>query len=345
MAQGSTGFETMWGYVGALSDQLAESWAAGAPSVAARQARSVVVCGMGGSAAAAELVSGILDPGRMQLRVQREYGFDHVPAEGTVLVFSSYSGNTEETLSAWAAAETNVPGLPRVVVCSGGRLGELADAAGVPRVPLPGGLPPRASLGHGIGALCAVLERVGDPGLAEQVPTALAALEAGNRRWGLGSEPATDDALAPLVRGLNGRWPLIYSGCRLTHAVSRRLRAQLNENAKLLVSTAELPELDHNEVVGWGQPTAVREQARVLALRDESESRRVALRFAATRELLGLDGSTWFERHTLAGPPLARMMGLVQEGDVLSCLLAREGGVDPMPVDVIDRLKDRLARD
>jgi glucose/mannose-6-phosphate isomerase len=345
MQQVNTGFETMWGYVGALGAQLAESWAAGASGVAASQLRSVVVCGMGGSAAAAELVSGILDPGLMQLRVQREYGFDQVPGDGTLLVFSSYSGNTEETLSAWAAAESRAPGLPRVVVCSGGRLGELADAAAVPRVPLPGGLPPRASLGHGIGALCAVLERVGDPGLAEQVPPAIATLEAGNRRWGLGAEPATDSALIPLARELNGRWPVIYSGCRLTHAVSRRLRAQINENAKLLVSTAELPELDHNEVVGWGQPTAAREQARVLALRDESESPRVALRFAATRESLGLDGSRWFERRSLAGPPLARMLGLVQEGDVLSCLLAREAGVDPMPVDVIDRLKDRLARD
>ena len=82
----------------------------------------------------------------------------------------------------------------------------------------------------------------------------------------------------------------------------------------------------------------------MLALRDESESPRIALRFAVTQDSLGLDGSRWIERRTLAGPPLARMLGLVQEGDVLSCLLAREAGVDPMPVDVIDRLKGQLAR-
>jgi glucose/mannose-6-phosphate isomerase len=345
MVQGSKGFETMWAHVGALPAQLAESWAVGAPGVAANATRSVVVCGMGGSAAAAELVAGVLDPARMQLRVQRDYEIDHALAAGTLLVFSSYSGNTEETLSAWAAAEEIAPGLPRVVICGGGRLGELADAAAVPRVPLPGGLPPRASLGHGIGALCAVLERAGNPGLAEQVPAAIAALEAGNRRWGLGGMPADDEALTMLARELNARWPMLYSGCRLTHAVARRWRAQLNENAKLLVSSAELPELDHNEVVGWGQPTVARGEVRVLALRDESESPRVGLRFEATREALGLDGSTWFERRTLSGPPLARMSGLVQEGDVLSCLLAREAGIDPMPVEVIDRLKERLARD
>ena len=345
MAQGSAGFETMWAHVGALPAQLAESWAVGAPGVSATGTRSVVVCGMGGSAAAAELVAGVLDPARMQLRVQREYGFDQPLTDGTLLVFSSYSGNTEETLSAWAEAERIAPALTRVVICGGGKLGELADAAAVPRVPLPGGLPPRASLGHGIGALCAVLERAGDPGLAEQVPSAIAALQAGNRRWGLDGLPGDDDTLSAVARELSARLPVLYSGCRLTHAVSRRWRAQINENAKLLVSSAELPELDHNEVVGWGQPTVVREQTRVLALRDESESPRVALRFEATREALGLDGSIWFERRTLAGPPLARMSGLVQEGDVLSCLLAREAGIDPVPVDVIERLKNRLARD
>jgi glucose/mannose-6-phosphate isomerase len=228
-----------------------------------------------------------------------------------------------------------------VVISSGGELVERARAAGVPHLSLPPGLPPRASLGHGVGVLCALLERVGDPGLAHQVPEAVAVLESGSHRWGLVGEP-TDDALEILARRLDGRLPVLWSGCRLTHAVARRWRAQINENSKLLVSTAELPELDHNEVVGWGQATAAREQVRVVALRDESEHARVALRFAATREALGLDVEAWSERHAQPGGPLARMMGLVQEGDVLSCLLAREASVEPVAVEVIDRIKRAL---
>jgi glucose/mannose-6-phosphate isomerase len=333
----------MWAHVEALPDQLRASWSADAPDPGIEGIRDVLVCGMGGSAAAAELVGSILDPARMRVTVRRDYGLEFPPAPGTLLVFSSYSGNTEEVLSAWDSAPTISREHPRVVVSSGGELVERARQAGVAHYSLPAGLPPRASLGHGVGVLCALFEKVGQPDLASQIPDAIDALEAGVHRWGPPADPG-DDALEGLARALDGRLPLIYSGCRLTHAVARRWRAQLNENSKLLVSTAELPELDHNEVVGWGQATMVREQVRVVALRDESEHDRVALRFAATREALGLDSTAWLERHTQPGPPLARMMALVQEGDVLSCLLAREAGVEPVAVAVIDRIKRALTR-
>lgn len=347
MAAQPSGCDQMLALVGALPDQLEASFAAGATQVEHRGIRRVLVCGMGGSAAAAELVGGILDPARMRIEVLRGYELDASPADGTLLVFSSYSGHTEETLSVWAQAGDLAPNCPRVVLSSGGRLSEEAAAAGVPVLPIPAGLPPRASLGHGVGSLCALLEVVGEPGLAEQVPEAVATLRAGNRRWGLEGPEAPNDRdnqLEELAAALDGRLPLIYSGCRLTHAVARRWRAQINENSKMLVATAELPELDHNEVVGWGQETTVRAQARVICLRDPGEHSRVALRFAATRSVLGLDDERWFERSTGEGPPLARMMALVQEGDVLSCLLARRAGIDPVPVTVIDQLKARLSR-
>ena len=338
MDHDGTGFETMWTHVSALGTQLEATWSQGATDVETRGVRQVLVCGMGGSAAAAELVSGVVDPRRVRIDVHRDYGLPGGIGPDTLLVFSSYSGGTEETLSAWESAGAN----PRVVISSGGELVERARAAGVPHLSIPAGLPPRASLGHGVGAVCALLERCAEPGLAEQVPEAVAALEAGNYRWGLVGE-ATDESLELLARRVDGRLPILYSGCRLTHAVACRWRAQLNENSKLLVGRAELPELDHNEVVGWGQNTLVREQARVIALRDESEHPRVGLRFAATREALGLTGDMWSERHAQPGSPLARMMGLVQEGDVLSCLLAREAGVDPVGVDVIGRIKGQLS--
>jgi glucose/mannose-6-phosphate isomerase len=339
----TSGFDEMWGHVAALPGQLAASFGAGADGVPARAARRVRVCGMGGSAAAAELVGSVVDRDRIAVEVRRDYGAGPDPGPGAVFVFSSYSGHTEETLSAWEDAERRFPDRPRVVVSSGGRLTELAAAAGVPSLALPAGLPPRASLGHGIGVFCALLARLGEPGPSDQVGAAIEVLEAGNQRWGLGG-PGSDSALEELAEELDGRWPILYSGCRLAHAVAGRWRAQLNENAKLLVSTAQLPELDHNEVVGWGRSTVAREEARVVALRDSSESVRVTRRFEATREVLGLGPGKWFERSSPGKiPPLARLAGLVQEGDVLSCLLARRGGLDPVPVEVIDRIKARLS--
>lgn len=337
------GFAKMWRHVASLPEQLAESFANGADAVPVLEVRDIRVCGMGGSAVAAELVSGVVDPARLRVDVRRDYGLGPAPDSSCLLVFSSYSGETEETLSAWDESRRVAPAASRVVISSGGRLAAMAEEEGVPWLRIPAGLPPRASLGHGVGVFCALLERLGEAGPAGEVAGAVEMLRAGNRRWGLVGDPQ-DSSLEDLAASLDGRLPILYSGCRLTHAVARRWRAQLNENSKLLVSAAELPELDHNEVVGWGRPTAARAEARVVALRDESESPRVVRRFASTREALGLDAGSWFERRTVAGAgPLARMLGLVQEGDVLSCLLARRGGVDPMPVAVIDRIKSSLA--
>ena len=342
MSAPTSGFETMWSLVGTLGAQLEESWARGAEGVAASGVREVWVCGMGGSAIAAELLSAVVDPDRIRILVHRGYGLPRTPDPDTLLIFSSYSGNTEEVLSAWDAAERLDQGCARAVISSGGELVARARTTGVPHLSVPPGLPPRASLGHGIGVLCAVLDQVGNAGLRPQVSEAVAVLEAGTRRWGLVSE-ATDDSLERLAEQLAGRLPILYSGCPLTHAVAGRWRAQINENSKLLASTAHLPELDHNEVVGWGQSTAVRDRACVIALRDDSDHPRVSLRFEATREALGLPDDTWTERRAEPGVPLARMVDLVQQGDVLSCLIARNAAIDPVEVDVIDRIKRRLS--
>ncbi|RKZ05532.1 hypothetical protein DRQ32_12325, partial [bacterium] len=176
MGQESSGQQQMWSLVGELPRQLEASWQQGADGVQTRDVSAVKVVGMGGSAVAAELVGAVLDPARMSVSVLRDYALRHRPAPGTLLVFSSYSGNTEETLAAWEDAARYTPDCPRVIISSGGQLAKLAQAASVPCISLPPDLPPRASLGHGVGALCALLEAVGDPGLAEQVPATLQTL-------------------------------------------------------------------------------------------------------------------------------------------------------------------------
>jgi glucose/mannose-6-phosphate isomerase len=333
----------MMSLVGELGTQLRQSFGAGAKGVEYRSIRSVEVSGMGGSAAAADLLAGVVDPAEMQIRVHRGYSPSVPPPDGSLQVFSSYSGNTEETLAAFEASVRAGAGRARVVIGSGGRLLERAAEESVPIVRIPAGLPPRASLGHGVGALAAVLSRVGDTGLAEQIEVASETLDEGRARWGLEGGPARDGLLEDLADRIADHWPLIWAGAPLTYAVTRRWKAQLNENAKLLASIGELPELDHNEIEGFSRPTVSRDRAFVIAVRDLSEHPRNALRFSSTRATLEPLVAGWTEIHPASGPPLARMLSLVQQGDVLSCLLARNAGIDPVPVHLIDQLKRRLA--
>ena len=341
----SSGVDAMNAYVARLGDQLRESYdvARGAALPNWSGLRGVVVFGMGGSAAAAEVVGATLAPGRFDLRIVRDYAPVVDAGPETLHVFSSYSGETEETRSCFERTQERTDEVPCVVVSSGGTLAATADAAGVPVLPLPGGMPPRASLGHGVGLLCGLVERVGlADGVASDVDAAIARLDTGLRRWGLDGTAPADEALATWTEALAGRLPVVYAGAPVTLAAMRRLRAQLNENAKMLVATAEVPELDHNEIVGWGHPTAARAQTVVVALRDPDEHPRVARRFEVTREILGDRVPVWLETRAESGPALARALELVQWGDALSVALAAAHGVDPLPVTAIDTLKQAL---
>jgi glucose/mannose-6-phosphate isomerase len=341
------GVRDMATLVARLGEQLRSSHAVARDHEAdvPRDVDRVVVFGMGGSAAAAEVVGGTLAPGRFDLRIVRGYAAPFPLRDRDLLVFSSYSGNTEETLSCFEAA-LEAEHTPRAVALgSGGRLAELAQAADVPVLPVPAGLPPRASLGHGVGLLCGILERAGlVDELGGQVEEAAARLDEGVRRHGLDGGAPTDESVSTWADRLSGRLPVVYAGAPVTIASMRRLRAQLNENSKMLVSTAELPELDHNEIVGWGHPTAVRSEAVVVALRDPAEHPRVARRFEITREVLADRVADWGEVVVRDGSPLARCLDSIQWGDALSVALAANHGVDPGPVSAIDTLKDRLGR-
>lgn len=303
--------------------------------------RRVLVCGMGGSAAAGSLLAGAFGDGPVDIAVRRRYGLPGHLGEGDLLVFCSYSGGTEETLSAYAEHRERFGQIPSLVLSSGGEISARAEQDGVPRIPLPGGMPPRAALGCSLGALALALERMGAlPGAGEALQEAAGLLERRDGSLALGvnqGNPARD-----LARRLYGRLPVFYSGPGAPAAAAERSRAQLNENAKVLAWCSQLPELDHNEVVGWEAPTPARERIFVVAYRDPGDHPRVARRFAATREVLGGVVPDWVEVEALGSSPLARALSLVQFGDWLSVHLAERNGVDPMSIAAIDKLKARL---
>jgi glucose/mannose-6-phosphate isomerase len=312
---------------------------------AAGGVRRVVICGMGGSAAAGGLAKSALGRGRVSIDVHRTYALGDSIDESCLLVFSSYSGATEEVLSTFDDARSRFPGSPKVAITSGGPLAERAEDDGIAVVRIPGGYPPRAALGYGVGVLFGLLGRLGlvpYVDMEQELREAVDVLRSGNAEYD-DARPATDNRAKALARRLYGKLPLIYASEGMTEAVAWRIKAQINENAKVLAGVGTFPELNHNEVVGWEVPTPAREHAFVLALRDPQDHPRVQRRFEITREVLGDRVHDWETIESAGQGLLARVMSLVQIGDYLSVYLAREYGVDPKTVDLIDRLKTRLA--
>ncbi|HKI84534.1 MAG TPA: bifunctional phosphoglucose/phosphomannose isomerase [Candidatus Krumholzibacteria bacterium] len=337
--------EPMLELVGTLPRQIAQSEQifeqAEIPRSLAR--KRIIVCGMGGSAAAGMLAQGLLLDAPVLLALNRAYRLPAWVDEDTLIIFSSYSGNTEEVLSCWASAEKIFPSAPKLVISSGGSLVEKAKSAEVPCLILPGGLAPRASLGFGLGVLLRALSHFDlmegvQEGLAETVEV----LQEGVASMGAAANE-TNNPARRLARRLYGKLPLIYSAEGLGAAVARRWCAQINENGKALAYCNVLPELNHNEIVGWEVPTRVRAESFVIALRDRADHPRVQRRFTLTKSVLGARVPQWENVESVGNSPIARAMSLVLFGDYLSVYLAQAGGIEATPVSAIDLLKQKLS--
>jgi glucose/mannose-6-phosphate isomerase len=341
----------MFHLIDRLPDQLRES--AGLPGLdavvrPAQSWRRIVLCGMGGSAIAGDLLAPLLPA--CQLVVHRDYGLPAWTDGHDLVIASSYSGGTEETLDAWDEAGRR--GCARLAVTSGGVLADRAGAAGAPAVALPGGLPPRAALGYGLGALARVLGRLGVmPDAEAELDAAIAVLReaapgrlAPYARAGEAALAASGEVPARrAAEALAGRFAVLYTaGCE-AHAVGQRLKAQLNENAKVPALAVAFPELDHNDLVGWTGDEEARRGLVLVILRTDAHNGRLDRRVAVTRDLLAGQFAEILEIRARGDRPLARVMSLVQYGDFVSCHLADLRGVDPIPVDRITRLKEALA--
>jgi glucose/mannose-6-phosphate isomerase len=312
------------------------------PAIPPAEPDGLVVCGMGGSAIGADLVLACLPGLRVPASVVRGYSLPEWAGPETLVVVVSYSGETEEALA--CAAQARARDCAPVCVTSGGSLGALAVAEGLPLVRVPGGGQPRAAVGSLSMPLLATLEAAGlCPEHATDVATAAQQLEADNAI--LGPDSAEDDNPAKaLARRLEKRLAVVY-GAGATAPVARRWKGQINENAKAPAFFNELPELDHNELMGWTSLPHLTSSTVALFLQDESGEDRLTRRAELTaREYEALGVAT--ELVAARGDSrLARLFSLVQLGDYTSCYLALLYGVDPTPVDAIQAFKANLAGD
>ncbi len=318
----------------ALPDHLRDAlWRVSSAKIDPIEATGLVVCGMGGSAIGGDLAAAAIGS-RMSrpLNVTRAYGVPPWTAPDRAIFCSSYSGNTEETMACYAAAEA--VGAQRIVATTGGALAEAARRDGVPVIGMPAGLQPRAAVGYtfAIAAEVAAIAGAADA-IRMEIDSSAAHLEA-----------AKDSLLQTahdLAARIEGSVPLIY-GCGLTSAVAYRWKCQVNENAKHPAWSHDLPEMDHNEIVGWagsaeGAYTAV-------FLEDSDQHPRERQRVELTSELIGRQAHDVLRVETEGESRTERLLWAVMLGDLLSLELAARAGVDPTPVDVIESLKDRLGR-
>lgn len=328
----------MLAQIRSLGDQL--RWASEVNPPHIGTFSEVLYTGMGGSGIAGDYVGAVALP--MGTRVAVHKGYGPLPPWAIrvrpLVIAASYSGNTEETLDMVVSAAES--GMPVATVTTGGRLGELSDRNNWPSITVPGGLQPRAAVGYMVGAAVRLLE-----GAMSIDDHRLAFVEAAQLADEMTAEGSDAWALAgDIAEVMAGRIVIVYGGGAISSVAAQRWKTQINENAKVPAWYSSLPELDHNEIVGWETlPQLTGDHVAVVALTDESDHDRVRRRLGLTRELTE-DAVPWVAEVAARGRSrLARLVSLTVMADLVSFMLAGRLDVDPTPVVTIEKLKQLLA--
>jgi glucose/mannose-6-phosphate isomerase len=332
-------------HVGALARQVRDARALTeglALSGRHRAVRQVVVVGMGGSAIGGDLAAvAAQGRGKVPVFVIRDYSLPAWVGETTMVVGSSYSGNTEETLSAFREAYDR--GCPLVAVTTNGELARLADRWEVPLVRFGYPSQPRAALGYLFVAMLGVLQAAGlVPDLVAGVEEGLSLIEA--QAVALAPDvPRGENRAKQLAAELAGSVPVVVGAGSLA-PVASRWRTQINENSKGWAYADVLPEMDHNALSGIHFPPQAAEMLRILFLQASGLHPRTALRLDLTRQIMEARGVRCLEVPVQGESPVAQILAAVQLGDYVSTYLAIIYGQDPTTIGDIVGLKDRMGK-
>jgi glucose/mannose-6-phosphate isomerase len=306
-----------------------------------RTPNHVIVVGMGGSAIGGDLLKDWLKGSSpIHIEVCREY---HVPAYAgpdTLVIAVSYSGNTEETLSAFVDAVEL--GCMSFSMSSGGLLEEFNKLLGLPYLKLPAGYPPRSALPYLFFPLITTLVKIGALGSNQpDVDDAIRVLKPLREEVKVAT-PTRRNPAKKLAIAVRGSIPMVC-GFGPFNAVATRIKTQFNENGKTPAKAESFPELNHNETLGWCGLRRLTNRFSVLLIRSDDEPPEIAARIDATRKLV-FEGGTRrvLEIHARGRTRLAKMMSAMYVGDFASVYLGILYGVDPTPVPIIDELKREL---
>lgn len=336
----------MYDCIHGFADQVEEAITIGNDAdpgeISKRTIRNIVVAGLGGSAIGGDLVRSYLTEFlEVPMIVIRDYVLPTFVDEHSLVLVSSYSGNTEETLSAYSQASE--VGACIVAFTTGGALAERAKADGHAVIRLPGGLMPRAALGYSFFPMLLVLRKLGfGPDPHEAVAETLSLLRDRSLLLGAGV-PMADNPAKRIAAAWHKKIPIIYGGTVRFDAVALRMKCQIAENAKQLAFANVFPEFNHNELVGYGRTEHIENRIAVCILRDQGDHRRTGFRMAIVRKMIADLGIPVEEIETVGKHPLARMYSVIQLGDYISLYMAILNEEDPTPIEAIDHLKRELS--
>lgn len=307
-----------------------------------RQARNLIVTGLGGSAIGGDVARSVLGGTLpIPLIVNRDYRLPGFVNSESVVIACSYSGNTEETLSAYQDARRARASI--ICIASGGRLAEAAKTDGCPILIIPGGLPPRAAFGYSCLAILGSIQALGlVPDLGPSIEETHQLMTSLRKRYSP-IVPEAENSAKRIASSLHGRIVAVYGSNGGLDAAATRWRGQMEENAKNLAFHHVLPEMNHNELVGWLYPERELRNVGVVLLRDKGDHAQVQRRFDLTREIIGTRAGVVLEVWSEGDSLLARVFSLVYLGDFVSLYLAYLNNVDPTPVEAIESFKSRLA--
>ncbi len=339
--------ERMLDKVLGLPGQMAEAWemAGELASAMPSGAKSLVICGMGGSAIGGQLLRDLTATGSdVSVHVERGYTLPAFAGRETPVVCVSYSGNTEEVLGCFRDGLER--GAPMAVVSSGGQLSGEAAKAGVPALRVPGGMPPRAARGYLFAPLLRLAAHWGFfPIDDERFAAVLRKTRKLLDKCSLDADLAGNTPMQ-LAKRLYGKIPLVYSGNGLLAGAAYRWKCQFNENSKSMAFTHTFPELGHNEIMGWDGPEKILQEIFLVMLTDIDDHPRVKKRMDVTYGMLEPLAAGAIKLNSVGGPGpdgrLARLLSIVALGDLTSVYLAVESGKDPTPIDKIEEIKTLL---
>jgi glucose/mannose-6-phosphate isomerase len=332
--------QNMLGEIDNLPSQLQKAWDLGQtqPLPESMNFHQVIIPGMGGSAIGADLLAAYIAPDcKVPVFVQRDYGLPawaHGPE--TLVIASSHSGNTEETLESFNAALQNKCSL--MAIATGGKLAERAGQSNIPLWKFEHKGQPRAAVGFSFGLLLAAFTRLGlIADAANDLAEAVAAMKKQQEHLKAGV-PATQNPAKRQAGQLVERWVNVYgSGCLAP--VARRWKTQINEIAKAGAGFEVLPEADHNALAGLLNPADILARTVTLFLRAPSDHPRNRLRLDLTRHGFTIEGLTTDVYEAMGESRLAHIWTALHFGDYTSYYLAMAYGADPTPVEALENFK------
>ena len=305
--------------------------------------RSVLIAGMGDSGIGGDIIKSVLeDEVTFPIFVNKGYHLPKFVGESTLCFVVSYSGDTEETLSCFDQAASR--GAPIIAVASGGNLAKKAHNYQLPLVKIPSGLQPRAALGYLALPILICLERLDlIRSKFQDITESIEIVKNKKEEWWR-QIPLEENKAQMWAMKLTGKLPVIYGSEGATQVAALRWKCQFNETSKTPAFWNVLPELNHNETVGWELLEETTKKFSLILLRDRDESQRVKKRIKITRDLMEEQIGQVLEVWAEGNSKLAKILSLIYFGDFVTTYLAILSGVDPSPVEKVQILKKRLTQ-